>query len=96
MQDDELCDLAGLLLQVVCGYNALYDGAMAPMPYMLGLHQLADARFHLHVEILAVGRAPGKLKYAASSESLWGLWTNDSSPIRKAQELREAIARIKA
>ena len=95
MQDEELCDLAALLLQIVQGYNALDDGAMAPMPYLLGLHQLADTRFHLHVEILAIGRAPGKLKYAASSESLWGLWTNDSSPIQKAQELREAIARTK-
>ena len=94
MQDAELRDLAALLLQVVQGYNALYKGAMAPMPYMLGLHQLEDTRFHLHVEILAVGRAPGKLKYAASSESLWGLWTNDSSPVQKARELREAIARI--
>ena len=94
MQEDELRDLAALLLQVVRGFNALYDGAMAPMPYLLGLHQLADERFHLHIEILAIGRAPGKLKYAASSESIWGLWTNDSSPQQKAQELREAIARV--
>lgn len=94
MQDAELCDLAAVLLQIVRGYNALYEGAMAPMPYLMGIHQLADARFHLHVEILAIGRAPGKLKYAASSETLWGLWTNDSSPSQKAQELREAIARI--
>lgn len=94
MLDAELRDLAALLLQVIRGYNALYEGAMAPMPYLMGLHQIADARFHLHVEILAIGRAPGKLKYAASSESLWGLWTNDSSPSQKAQELREAIARI--
>jgi len=94
MQDAELRDFAALVLQVVRGYNALYDGAMAPMPYLLGLHQLADSRFHLHVEILAIGRAPGKLKYAASSESLWGLWTNDSSPAQKAQELREAIGRM--
>jgi len=94
MQDDELYDLAAMLLRVVHGYNALFDGAMAPMPYMLGLHQLADERFHFHIEILAVGRAPGKLKFAASSESLWGLWTNDSLPSQKAQELREAIARI--
>ena len=94
MQDAELYDLAAVLLQVVRGYNALYEGTMAPMPYLLGLHQLADTRFHLHVEILAIGRAPGKLKYAASSESLWGLWTNDSSPAQKAQELREAIERI--
>ncbi len=96
MHDDELRDLAALLLDVVRGYNALYDGAMAPMPYMLGIHQLADERFHAHIEILAVGRAPGKLKYAASSESLWGLWTNDSAPAEKARELRLAIEKGKA
>jgi UDPglucose--hexose-1-phosphate uridylyltransferase len=96
MEDDELRDLAELLLRIVKGYNALYDGAMAPMPYLLGIHQLADEGFHLHVEILAIGRAPGKLKYAASSESIWGLWTNDSLPDQKAQELREAIARIES
>ena len=94
MQDNELRDFASLLLQVVRGYNALANWAMAPMPYLMGIHQLADERFHLHVEILAIGRAPGKLKYAASSESIWGLWTNDSSPALKAQEVREAIARI--
>jgi UDPglucose--hexose-1-phosphate uridylyltransferase len=92
MQDEELRDLAEILLRVICGYNVLYDGAMAPMPYLLGIHQLADERFHVHVEIQAIGRAPGKLKYAASSESLWGLWNNDSLPSQKAQELSEAIA----
>lgn len=91
MQDDELRDLAELLLNVVRGFNELYNGAMAPMPYMMGIHQLADERFHLHIEILAVGRAPGKLKYAASSESLWGLWSNDSAPADKARELSAAI-----
>jgi UDPglucose--hexose-1-phosphate uridylyltransferase len=65
------------------------------MPYMLGLHQLADERFHLHIEIQAVGRAPGKLKYAASSESLWGLWLNDSVPADKARELSAAIEKGK-
>jgi UDPglucose--hexose-1-phosphate uridylyltransferase len=94
MQDAELRDFAELLLCVVRGYNALFDGAMAPMPYLMGIHQLADEQFHLHVELLAIGRAPGKLKHAASSESLWGLWTNDSSPAQKAQELREAIIRV--
>ncbi|GCE13021.1 galactose-1-phosphate uridylyltransferase [Tengunoibacter tsumagoiensis] len=93
MDDAELRDLSAMLLEVIQGYNALNDGAMAPMPYLLGLHQLADERFHFHVEILAIGRAPGKLKFAASSESLWGLWSNDSDPIQKAQELREAIAK---
>jgi UDPglucose--hexose-1-phosphate uridylyltransferase len=93
LRDDELYDFAELLLRVIRGYNALSDGAMAPMPYLLGIHQLADERFHLHVEILAISRAPGKLKYAASSESIWGLWTNDSLPAEKARELREAIAK---
>lgn len=94
MQDEELRDLAAMLLTVIRGYDALFDGAMAPMPYLLGLHQLADERFHFHVEILAIGRAPGKLKYAASSESIWGLWTNDSAPVEKARELKEAIAKV--
>jgi UDPglucose--hexose-1-phosphate uridylyltransferase len=92
MQDRELRDLAEILLRVICGYNVLFDGAMSPMPYLLGIHQLADVRFHVHVEIQAIGRAPGKLKFAASSESLWGLWNNDSLPSQKAQELSEAIA----
>jgi len=96
MQDEELRDFAELLVRVMRGYNALSDGAMAPMPYLLGIHQLADERFHLHVEIQAIGRAPGKLKYAASSESLWGLWTNDSRPAQKAQELREAISQLES
>ena len=39
-------------------------------PYLLGIHQLATEQFHLHVEIQAIWRALGKLKYAASSESL--------------------------
>src|SRR5581483_9301880 len=94
MNDDELRDLAALLLVMIRGYNALADGAMAPMPYLLGIHQLADERFHLHVEVQAIARAPGKLKYAASSEALWGLWSNDSSPEEKAQELREAISKV--
>ncbi len=95
LRDDELHDLATLLLDVIRGYNALNDGAMAPMPYLLGFHQFEDERFHLHVEILAIGRAPGKLKYAASSEALWGMWTNDSDPVEKALDLRAAIEKVK-
>ena len=93
---EELRDLAEILLLVVRGYNALLDGALAPMPYLLGIHQLADERFHLHVEIKAIKRAPGKLKHAASAESLWDLWMNDSLPSQKAQELRDAIAKVQS
>jgi UDPglucose--hexose-1-phosphate uridylyltransferase len=94
MQDEELHAMASLLLTVIRGYDLLDDGAMAPMPYMLGIHQLADERFHLHIEILAVGRAPGKLKYTAASESIWGMWINDSVPSKKAEELRAAIQKV--
>jgi UDPglucose--hexose-1-phosphate uridylyltransferase len=82
-------ELARMLLRVIGAYNRLFE---APMPYMLALHQLADARYHFHIELLPVGRAPGKLKLAASAESAWGFWLNDSLPEVKAAELRAAIA----
>lgn len=82
-------ELMDLLTRIVRAYNRVFA---APMPYMLALHQLADARFHFHVELLPVGRAPGKLKLAASGEMAWGLWMNDSFPEAKAAELRAALA----
>jgi UDPglucose--hexose-1-phosphate uridylyltransferase len=82
-------ELAVLLPRVVRAYNRIFG---APMPYMLGVHQLADERFHLHLELLPVGRAPGKLKLAASSEMSWGLWLNDALPEVKAAELCAALA----
>ncbi len=81
-------ELAEILLRIVRGWNTLVEGAM---PYFLALHQLADPRYHLHLELLPVGRAPGKLKYAASAETAFGLWLNDALPEVKAQELRDAM-----
>ena len=82
-------ELMDLLTRLVRAYTRVFE---APMPYMLALHQLADARFHFHVELLPVGRAPGKLKLAASSEMAWGFWMNDSFPEAKAAELNAALA----
>jgi UDPglucose--hexose-1-phosphate uridylyltransferase len=81
-------ELARTLLTVVLAYNVVYQ---APMPYMLALHQLADPRFHVHFELLPVGRAPGKLKFPAGSESAYGFWLNDAVPDAKAAELRAAM-----
>lgn len=79
----------GMLVQrIVRVYNALFD---RPMPYMMGLHQMADPRFHFHVEFLPTRRSRDKLKLPASSESLWGLWINDSDPNEKAAELRRLL-----
>jgi UDPglucose--hexose-1-phosphate uridylyltransferase len=82
-------ELARMLLRVIRAYNRVFE---APMPYMLALHQLADPRYHFHIELLPVGRAPGKLKLAAGSEAAWGFWLNDALPEVKAAELRAAIA----
>jgi UDPglucose--hexose-1-phosphate uridylyltransferase len=82
-------ELAHMLLSVIHSYNRVFE---APMPYMLALHQLADPRYHFHIALLPVGRAPGKLKLAASSEAAWGFWLNDALPEVKAAELRAAIA----
>lgn len=82
-------ELMALLPRLVRAYHRVFQ---APMPYMLALHQLADERFHFHIELLPVGRAPDKLKLAASSEMAWGFWMNDSFPEAKAAELRSALA----
>ena len=81
-------ELASVLPRIIRAYNRLYEDAM---PYMLALHQLADPRYHFHIELLPVGRAPGKLKFAASTESAWNFWLNDSFPEAKAAELRDAL-----
>ncbi|MGH2516389.1 MAG: galactose-1-phosphate uridylyltransferase [Ktedonobacterales bacterium] len=82
-------ELAADLLRLVRAYNRAFA---APMPYMLAVHQHADPRFHVHIELLPVGRAPGKLKLAASSEMAWGFWMNDALPEHTAAELRALIA----
>jgi UDPglucose--hexose-1-phosphate uridylyltransferase len=89
LASDESAELAALFPRIIRTYNVVYQ---APMPYMLAVHQLADERFHLHIELLPVGRAPGKLKLAASSEMAWGFWLNDSFPEDKARELRDLYA----
>jgi UDPglucose--hexose-1-phosphate uridylyltransferase len=82
---EEVQELAALLPRLIRVYNQAFA---APMPYMLAVHQLADERFHLHLELLPVGAVPGKLKLAASSEMAWGFWLNDALPEAAATELR--------
>lgn len=81
-------ELATFLPRLIRAYDRVLR---EPMPYMLALHQLGDARFHFHIELLPVGRAPGKLKLAASSEMAWGFWLNDALPEAKAAELRSLL-----
>jgi UDPglucose--hexose-1-phosphate uridylyltransferase len=92
MHEDESQELGTLLLRVARAYNHLQEGALAPMPYMLGIHQLANERFHFHIELLPARRAPNKLKLPASAETAFGLWSNESLPEVKAAELQVLLA----
>jgi UDPglucose--hexose-1-phosphate uridylyltransferase len=89
----EARELAEWLPRLIRAWDQAYA---APMPYMLALHQHADPRYHFHIELLPVGRAPGKLKLAASAEMAWGLWLNDALPEDKAAELRRLLGGVDA
>jgi UDPglucose--hexose-1-phosphate uridylyltransferase len=67
-----------------------------PLPYIAAWHQappgdeFARREFRLHLQVLSVRRAPGKLKYLAGTESGMGVWINDVLPEEAALRLREA------
>ena len=85
------CDI---YLDVLRRLDALFG---MPLPYIAAWHQapgrdeFAAAReFGLHLQVLSVRRAPGKLKYLAGTESGMGVWINDILPEEAAGRLREA------
>jgi UDPglucose--hexose-1-phosphate uridylyltransferase len=66
-----------------------------PMPYMAAWQQappgdpVAHSELALHLQVMSVRRAPGKLKFMASTESGAGVWSNDILPEAAARKLRE-------
>jgi UDPglucose--hexose-1-phosphate uridylyltransferase len=68
----------------------------APMPYMAAWQQapsgdlVARGELALHMQVMPVRRAPGRLKFMASTESGAGVWSNDVLPETAARRLREA------
>ncbi|HXW43224.1 MAG TPA: galactose-1-phosphate uridylyltransferase [Streptosporangiaceae bacterium] len=86
---------AGVYLDVLRRLDALFG---APMPYMACWQQApardaaARAEFGLHLQVLAVRRAPGKLKFMAGTETGAGIWSNDVLPETAARMLREALS----
>jgi UDPglucose--hexose-1-phosphate uridylyltransferase len=82
-----------LYLDVLRRLDALFG---APLPYVAAWHQapVAEGRGHeefgMHLQVLSVRRAPGKLKYLAGTESGTGVWINDVVPETAARRLREA------
>ncbi|MCS7084933.1 MAG: galactose-1-phosphate uridylyltransferase [Bacteroidia bacterium] len=87
-------DLAQILRDLVGGFDFLYR---APFPYMMCVHQAPPhgehrEYFRFHIEFYPPLRAPGVIKYYASSEL--GAWAAANTRLveETAQELRAAIA----
>lgn len=84
---------AGVYLSVLRRLDRLFG---APMPYLAAWQQApvqdaaARAEFGLHLQVMGVRRAPGKLKYMATTETGAGIWSNDVLPETAARMLREA------
>jgi UDPglucose--hexose-1-phosphate uridylyltransferase len=84
---------ADVYLDVLGRLDALFG---TPMPYMAAWQQApsrdpaARDEVALHLQIMAVRRAPGKLKFTAGTESGAGVWSNDVLPEIAARMLREA------
>ncbi|WP_018156984.1 galactose-1-phosphate uridylyltransferase [Demetria terragena] len=82
-------DFAHLYLDLLGRLDRLYS---QPTPYISGWQQ-APVRQHreeawLHLELLSVRRAEGKVKFLAGSESGQGGWVNDGQPEQLAERLR--------
>jgi UDPglucose--hexose-1-phosphate uridylyltransferase len=82
-----------LYLDVLRRLDALFGQRL---PYISAWHQApagswpGRGEFGLHLQVLSVRRAPGKLKHLAGTESGTGVWINDIVPEAAARRLREA------
>jgi UDPglucose--hexose-1-phosphate uridylyltransferase len=93
LSDQARAAFCDLYLDVLRRLDALFG---VPLPYIAAWHQApaaagaARSEFGLHLQVLSVRRAPGKLKYLAGTESGMGVWINDVLPEEAALRLREA------
>ena len=85
--------LAALYLDVIGRMEGMFSDSL---PAITGVHQApvhADAQdYWLHLEVLTIRRAEGKIKYLAGSESAMGAFVNDITPEVAAQRLRDVAA----
>ena len=79
-----------------------FDGLWArPFPYILAVHQAPTdgaehPEAHLHAEFYPAYRMPGRLKYLAGSEIGAGVFTADTLPEQKVEELKAVVVDIDA
>jgi UDPglucose--hexose-1-phosphate uridylyltransferase len=93
LDEDTRVSFCTMYLDVLGRLDALFG---VPLPYIAAWHQapvgdvFARREFALHLQVLSIRRAPGKLKYLAGTESGTGVWINDVLPEDAARRLREA------
>jgi UDPglucose--hexose-1-phosphate uridylyltransferase len=99
LTDEERDELAHVYLELLRRLDRYYvrkDGSPIHLPYIAGWHQAPAKQgrdvSRLHLQVMSVLRAPGKLKYLAGSESGVGGWVNDVLPEQVAARLREVSA----
>ena len=97
LRDDELRDLAAVLRASIQRLDGLFG---FEMPLMMAVQE-APAAFagdtagepdwHLHMELLPPHRSAERLKVRASSETVLGLFINDTLPEESARRLRSVV-----
>lgn len=90
LTSSERQDFARALKTVLLKFDNLWQ---RPFPYILAFHQApTDGRdhpeAHLHAEFYPAFRMPGRLKYLAGSEIGAGVFTADTLPEQKVEELK--------
>jgi UDPglucose--hexose-1-phosphate uridylyltransferase len=93
LSNGERRDFARALKTVLMKFDGLWQ---KPFPYILAFHQaptdgVEHPEAHLHAEFYPAYRMPGRLKYLAGSEIGAGVFTADTLPEQKVEELK-AIA----
>lgn len=93
----ERADLAVVLKQVTCAYDKLWDFSL---PYIMSIHQRPvdggdyTNTFQFHIEFYPPNRTKDKLKFLAGSEAGAGAYVNDTLAEEKAEDLRQALAKV--
>jgi len=91
LTDAERDAFVEVYLDVLARFARRFD---TPMPYIASWNQ-APRRgrddWWLHLQLLSLRRAPGKLKYLAGSESGMGAFITDTNPEDVAEQLRAVV-----
>jgi UDPglucose--hexose-1-phosphate uridylyltransferase len=91
-------DFARAMKTILLKFDGLWQ---RPFPYILAFHQAptdgrAHPEAHLHAEFYPAFRMPGRLKYLAGSEIGAGVFTADTLPEQKVEELRAVAVDVDA